>query len=161
MTGLVRRINLVFILLAIEGCASQVPLLIRQPPLENPSLQSVREDISRYQGTYVRWGGTIAGVQNQKGDAVIEIIGRELGDEGRPREAGTTLGRFLVLVDDFLDPAIYRPGRDITVYGAVEKIMKNYKSEPLIRVKVYHLWNPREYPPAYYPYPYWKPRGYY
>lgn len=161
MTGLVRRINLVFILLVIEGCVSQVPPLIRQPPLENPSFQSVREDISRYQGTYVRWGGTIVGVQNQKGSAVIEIIGRKLGGEGRPREASATLGRFLVLVDDFLDPAIYRLGRDITVYGSVEKIMENDRSEPLLRVKVYHLWSPRAYPPAYYPYPYWKPRSYY
>ncbi|MGR6034451.1 MAG: Slp family lipoprotein, partial [Candidatus Nitrosoglobus sp.] len=60
------KISFIFTFLTLEGCASQVPLLIRGQPPENPSISAVQEDISRYQGSHVRWGGTIASIQNKK-----------------------------------------------------------------------------------------------
>ncbi|WP_240761420.1 Slp family lipoprotein [Nitrosococcus wardiae] len=143
---------------------SQIPSLIRQPLLENPSLHAVREDIAYYRGSEVRWGGAIARIQHQKETTVIEIIAQELGAEGRPKETDLSPGRFLVRIDGFLDPTFYRAGRDITVYGTVAEGVTSRSGEPLfplVQVKTYYLWRPRDYPPSYYPYPYWKPRGYY
>ena len=158
------RIGLTVIFLVLGGCARQFPPLIQQPSSGNPSLSAVQEDISYYQDSYVRWGGTIAGIENKKEHTILEIIARPLESGGRPREINIDLGRFLARVENFLDPEIYRPGRDITVYGSIDKPLKRGEDKPLlplIEVKKYHLWKPRNYPPAYYPYPYWKPRGYY
>ncbi|ADJ28412.1 Slp family lipoprotein [Nitrosococcus watsonii] len=158
------KIVLTIIFFVLGGCASQFPPLVQQPLLGSPSLSAVREDIAYYQGSYVRWGGTIAGIQNKKEHTIIEIIARPLESDSRPREIHVELGRFLAWVDGFLDPEIYRPGRDMTVYGSIEKLIKKGEEKPLLpllQVKKYHLWKPRNYPPAYYPYPYWKPRGYY
>lgn len=160
----VRCGGLVLSFLAAGGCvSSQVPLLVRQPLPENPSISAVREDISHYEGSYVRWGGTIARVENKKDHTVLEIVARELGDEGRPKGTDFSPGRFLARVDDFLDPAIYQEGRKITVYGVIEGLVEDHIGKhpykfPVVRARIYHLWKRENvgryyYPPYYFYYP--------
>lgn len=153
------RISLAFIFLALGGCASQVPVMIRQPPPESPSLSAVQEDIAHYQGSIVRWGGTIASIQNKTETTIVEIVARELDEQGRPKETDFSPGRFWAQVDGFLEPVIYQKGREITVYGSVEKLVEGQIGEypywfPLVQVKTYYLWAPRESRYYYYPYPY-------
>src|SRR5699024_6905179 len=96
------KVSFIFTLLILGGCASQIPLLIRQPPPENPHFTAVQKDIARYRGSRVRWGGTIASIQNQKETTVIEIVARELGKDGRPKGTDVSPGRFLARVNHFL-----------------------------------------------------------
>jgi outer membrane lipoprotein len=170
------KISFIFTFLTLEGCASQVPLLIREQPPENPSISAVQEDISRYQGSHVRWGGTIASIQNKKESTIIEIVARKLGDEGRPEDTDRSSGRFWADVNGFLDPTIYRQDREITVYGTVERLAKGHIGEhpylfPVIQVETYYLWEivearPYYYPPyglfsPYGPYGFYHPYGFY
>ncbi len=166
------RVGVALSLLAAGGCASQVPLLVRQPLPENPSINAVQEDISHYQGGYVRWGGTIARIENKEDHTVLEIVARQLGSEGQPQETDVSPGRFLAHIEEFLDPAIYQQGREITVYGVIEKLVKGQIGKhpytfPLVWVKIYHLWQPENlgnyyYPPYYfYPYSFYYPYGFY
>jgi outer membrane lipoprotein len=160
------KISFIFAFLVLEGCASQVPLLIRETPPENPSLNAVQEDISRYKGSHVRWGGTIASVQNKKDTTIIEIVALKLGDEGRPEEADRSPGRFWALIGGFLDPTIYRHGREITVYGTVKRLAKSHIGEhlylfPVIQVETYYLWEIVEARPYYPPYGLFSPYGLY
>lgn len=166
IAAMLRKVSFILIFLVLGGCASQVPFLIRQPPPENPSFTAVQKDISRYQGSHVRWGGTIANVQNKKETTVIEIVARELGKDGRPKQTDVSPGRFWAHVDHFLDPVIYKREREITVYGTVEKLGKGHIGEhpylfPVVQVNTYYLWAPIETEHYYYPPYYYAPYGYY
>ena len=87
-------------------------------------------------------------------------------------------GRFIAVIDGFLDPALYAEDREITVSGVVEdavtrKIGDYDYTFPRVRVNNYLLWPPRpEYDPRTYPppwyydpwypgYPYYYPYRYY
>ncbi len=68
----------------------------------------------------VRWGGTIARVENLANQStLLEIVSRPLGRGGRPVHNDQSEGRFFAYIDQFLDPEIVEPGRDITVVGTL------------------------------------------
>lgn len=153
----VRFVCLVPVLAFISGCASQIPLVIREAPPDNPTVQQVRNYPEQYQGRAVRWGGTIASVENKEDATWIEVVATELDHYGRPKDTDQSPGRFLVRIDGFLDPQIYRLGRSITVYGKVESRTERRIDEypytyPLLRGLSYYLW--REYPDWEYAYTY-------
>ncbi|MDZ7735605.1 MAG: Slp family lipoprotein [Gammaproteobacteria bacterium] len=77
-------VTLVPILLA-TGCASNVPRAIQEAPAGNPTVSEVRDDIDRLPGTRVRWGGTIASVENRRErDLDRGGCARSSADTGRP-----------------------------------------------------------------------------
>ena len=150
-------------MLFLSACASNVPVEIRQDITgSNASVDAVRIDFSRYEGQKVRWGGTIVSLENKASETWVEIVGRELGSYGRPKRLDQSPGRFLVRIEGFLDPAIYKPDRELTVYGTVESRLVRQIDEhpytyPLIKAQTYYLWD--EYDRyddryAYYPYGY-------
>jgi Starvation-inducible outer membrane lipoprotein len=157
------------VMLFLSACASNVPVEIQQDVTGgSASINAVRTDFSRYEGQKIRWGGTIASVENKASDTWIELVGKELGSYGRPRRVDQSLGRFMVRIEGFLDPAIYKPDRELTVYGTVESRMVRQIDEhpytyPLIRAQTYYLWDDYDryynryayYPYGYYPYHYY------
>ena len=57
----------------------------------------------------MRWGGTIASVNNRDDDTTeLQIVSRPLDRRGRPRHVDVSEGRFVAEVDGFLDPEIVR-----------------------------------------------------
>jgi len=107
----------ILLLLLLAACATNVPDAIREPPPDNLAVDDVRRDPETYVGPYVRWGGTIAGVENGKTETTIEIVARDLDSSGRPRLTDHSPGRFLARAAGFLDPAVYSKGREVTVTG--------------------------------------------
>lgn len=141
------------------GCASPIPELIRTPIPGQTDIRTVRHDVARFVGSRVRWGGTIAAVENQPNESLIEVVGRPLQRDGRPRVTDATGGRFLARVAGFLDPAIYAKGRQFTVTGVVDGAVSRPIGEypyryPVVRAQAYYLWEP-EPVLAPYPYPYY------
>ena len=162
--------SLLAALLFLAACASNVPVEIQQDVTNsNASIDAVRSDFSRYEGQKVRWGGTITSVENKVSDTWVEVVGRELGSYGRPKREDQSLGRFLVRIEGFLDPAIYKPDRELTIYGMVEsrvvrQIDEHPYTYPLIKAQTYYLWDEYDryydryaydYPYSYYPYGYY------
>ena len=132
-------------ILALSGCASNIPREIKEAPAGNPTVSEVRDDIDRYTGSRVRWGGSIAAVENRENETWIEVVALELAGYGRPAATDSSYGRFLVRIDQFIDPQIYAKGRELTVAGVVEsrivrKIGEHPYTYPLIRASSYHLW---------------------
>ena len=136
------------------GCATTVPKEIREPPPDNPALAEVRTATQRFIGAHVRWGGTIASVDNRETETRVEVVARELGRDGRPRETDRSPGRFIAAIDGFLDPVVYAEGRDLTVTGVIagevtHKIGDHDYTFPVVRVNSYLLWPPRPEPLPY------------
>lgn len=165
-----RIVFLVFpALILLGGCASNIPLEIRENITDKDiSIKAASVNFEANQGETVRWGGTIAKVENNATDTWLEIVGRKLDSYGRPHETDQTQGRFIARVDGFLDPAIYKIDRGVTVYGKIEsrvvrEIDDHPYTYPLVRVQSHYLWNEYDrrryygYPYPYYPYyhPYW------
>lgn len=131
--------------LLLGGCASDVPEPIRTELPDTPRLTEVREDPSAFVGERIRWGGTIAKVENREKVTRIQLVARRLEGEGRPRAEGRSEGRFLAEVEGFLDPAVYAEGRLLTVVGRLQETetrpIGDYAYQfPVVRVESHHLW---------------------
>ena len=114
-------------------------------------------------GRVVLLGGTIVQTTPRAGETEIEVVQKELKSTGEPRLTDASGGRFLVVVDRFLDPAIYKTDRDLTVAGtvqgaAVRRIGETDYRYPVIAAKELHLWR-QLMPPPVPVYPYGYPRG--
>ncbi|MGE5241866.1 MAG: Slp family lipoprotein [Bacteroidota bacterium] len=146
----------------LGGCASVVPETIRTAAPGNVQIAQVRAQPLQYRDATVRWGGNIVSTRNERDHTVLEIIARNLDNDGRPLEEDNSLGRFLVKAQGFLDPAVYKPEREVTVRGRVEGVVERAIGEfrysyPVIRADEIYLWKPRPppTPPYSYPYPYY------
>lgn len=153
----------------ISGCASNLPVEITTPITGSPLISEVLQATEIYQGKSVRWGGSIASIENKKDETWIEIVSRELNRNGRPKKSvNKTAGRFLAKVDQFLDPEIYIKGRLITIVGELAgsqggKIGDQPYKFPIVHSKTAYLWTEYPDPPRYPHYgrpyydPYWDP----
>jgi outer membrane lipoprotein len=125
-----------------------------------------------FRGKIVLLGGTIVQTMPKPKETEIEIVQKPISSSGEPHLTDKSEGRFLVVVDRFLDPAIYQSGRDLTVAGEVRGSEARRLGEidyryPVITAQELHLWRRPAVPPAYpfYPYPfgypaYWQWRHY-
>ncbi len=150
----------------LTACGTTIPEQIRNAPTDSPSVGEARADPDNFIGARVRWGGTIAQVENRESQTLIEVVARSLQDNARPSESDRSQGRFLARFDGFLDPAIYSKGRELTVVGTVEgrqtRTIDEYDYEyPVVNVESHYLWDPRpEYsrdPYRHSPYYYYDP----
>ncbi len=85
------------------------------------------KEIFRYPDRYINYtvilGGIIAGSFSTNEGTYLEVIQKPLDDYGRPQDTDFSLGRFLILHRDFIDPYIYSKGRMVTVAGEIAGIM--------------------------------------
>jgi len=157
----------------LSACQSSVPLEIREPAFPPLSAVEVHANPKPFAGKPIRWGGTIVAIENKSNDTWIEILNQELDEEGRPQRTDLSFGRFLASAGSFLDPAVYRAERQVTVYGVLEPPVNRTIGErpytyPMVRAQKLYLWpdyrehwrnRPYDYDPFYYPYypyyPYW------
>ncbi|MCK7460469.1 Slp family lipoprotein [Idiomarina aminovorans] len=133
--------------LVLAGCSS-VP---EQIASENEDAL-VGYKVAKHQGEKVvgdsaRWGGVIADVRNAKDHTVLEIVSFPLKRWGRPEVSDNSQGRFLAVVNDFVDPDVYKAGRSISFVGSIGqpqqgKIDEYIYTYPVIEATGYYLWQP-------------------
>lgn len=148
-------------LLLLAGCATSTPEAIREPPPEDLSLAEVRGNVDAHIGKRVRWGGTIAGVENRPEETWLEIVAQPLDRSGRPRAVNGSLGRFIAKVKGFLDPAVHAKGREVTVAGTVAGTLTRPIGEypytyVVVDADTVKLWEP-QVERAYYRDPFYDP----
>ena len=158
------RLIIYLALLALNGCASQIPVSIKTPPSPDTEFQKVKQSVDNFQNQHVRWGGKIISVENKEDSTWIEILASPLNSYGKPSYRNSYEGRFMARVNGFLDPEHYSKDRRLTIYGTIEtefvKRIDEYPySYPLVNVKEYYLWPEYQYRTARYRYPYY--HGYY
>jgi len=154
--------------LVLLGCASVVPGDFQAGADRGLTLAEIwaRPEASR--GRTVILGGEILQVTPKPSETEVEVLERPLGRQDRPEQTDASQGRFLVVMDGFLDPAVYRAGREVTVVGEVEGVTARPIGEvmytfPLLRGRYLHLWPLRRHvvtDPGW-PHAFWSDHGWF
>ncbi|HUM16793.1 MAG TPA: Slp family lipoprotein [Candidatus Nitrosotalea sp.] len=147
--------------LLLTGCATAFPPEVMQTVNTAITVDALRADPTAYTGQRVIVGGEVLSTQPRPGETEIELLARRLQDDGYPELGDQSPGRLLLRSPDFLDPAVYSPGRRVTVIGTVHGVEERKVGEipyryPVILVERIRLW-PKDVvvAPGYYPGPYW------
>lgn len=135
--------------LLLAGCAPVISKGALKEVDQGLSFGQLLENPEAYRGKTVLLGGNIIETQNLSDRTLIVVLQRPLGFRKKPSGEDVSRGRFILYVPGFLDPAIYRHGRKITLVGSV--IGKEVRplgeieySYPVIEKKELHLWPPEE-----------------
>lgn len=106
--------------LLLSAC-STVPDELKVPEQTNlVNYQQALEQPQAVVGQTARWGGAIADVRNSDSGTIIEVVNFDLIHYGRPQTSDESDGRFLAVIDKFVDPLVYKKGRFITFVGQIE-----------------------------------------
>lgn len=158
-----------------SGCAvsrtGEPPEGINTPPAGDLQLVEALADIKSHFGTEVRWGGTVRDVTLTQGTRSLEVIERNLDEEGKPRSAGLSDGRFVARVEQDAASTI-RVGDLVTVVGTLQDVIagaigKRSVEFPVVTSETVFAWpndwaqgSPNHVHPGlgwnpWYPYPYY------
>jgi outer membrane lipoprotein len=148
------------LIISMSACSTHIPPEIKQPIEGAPGIGQVRDQPDAHLSRKVRWGGVILDTENQQDTSSLTIVAFPLRDNGEPRVSDQSTGRFIALVDEFLEPTVFTSEREITVTGTVLKTQTRDVGEfayeyPVIQVQNYYIWPVKEDPTyVHYP-PYW------
>ena len=151
---------LAYLIFSFTACAPVISRQLREQAAKELTLSVVLKNPDAYKGKTVLWSGVIISSVNLKEGTVIEVLQKPADMEGKPKDVDESEGRFLALKPGYLDVAIYRQGREVTVAGGVQgkKMQRLGEIEytyPLISGKEIHLWPVEKEQRVYYPYPYY------
>lgn len=144
----------------VSACSSHLPPEIKQPIEGAPEIAQVRENIDAYLSQKVRWGGVILSTENKDNTSRLTILAYPLSNYGEPRVSDQSSGRFIAIVDEFLEPLIYTRDRKVTITGniirsEIVKVGDFPYQYPVVQAQQHYLWSAEpEFDPYYYP-PYW------
>jgi len=159
--------------LLLAGLAACAPVSqeIRREAEASAPFSEIRKNPEKFKGAVVLWGGVIIETVNRQDSTSVRVMQTALDFQGRPTDLDRSEGRFIVVVDRFLDPDIFKKGRELTVGGEIAGSETHPIGEiryvyPVVRASELKLWEQRiPYPPYYYdpwywgpPYP-WRPWG--
>ncbi|HTZ39219.1 MAG TPA: Slp family lipoprotein [Syntrophales bacterium] len=153
----------VFIMLATLAACAPLSQDIRRQAEKSAPFAEIQKNPDSFVGTIVIWGGVIIETTNLKESTAIKVLQTALDIQERPMETDRSEGRFIVVVDRFLDPDIFKKGRQVTVGGEIagkeiQPIGEIQYGYPVVRARELKLWEqPVPYPPYYYDPWYWGP----
>lgn len=128
------------------GCGPVISKEVLKGVDRGIAFREVAGDPEAYIGRSVVFGGTILKTENTEGGAtVIEVLQEGLNSQLKPVDTDSSEGRFLAEFEGFKDPAIYAPGKGITVAGKVidadkRPLGKGTYTYPVIRPAEAYLW---------------------
>ena len=129
----------------LSGCASVISQRALHEVDQTLIFEQLLENPEAHKGKIVLLGGTIIETQNFSDRTLIVVLKCPLGFRKKPRVEDVSRGRFIIYTLGFLDPAIYRHGRKITVVGSVmgrevRPLGKIEYSYPVIEKSELYLW---------------------
>ncbi|MDH5612485.1 MAG: Slp family lipoprotein [Gammaproteobacteria bacterium] len=148
----------------ISACSSHVPPEIRQNLEDSPSIAQVHQAADSYLSKKVRWGGVILNIENKQNASWLTILAYPLNDIGKPQDSGLSTGRFITIIDEFLEPTVYSRDRKITLIGNLLRTETIKVGEfpykyPVVQAEQHYLWSsdPELTAPDYPPYWWYDP----
>ena len=156
-----RMIPILLVVVFGGSCAHLISDDLRDQVDFNLPLDELFKTPEKYQNKRVMIGGVIVKTSNFSGKTEIELLEKELDYLGYPNRGDSSLGRFIFVKPEFLDPQIYVKGRYMVGVGKVESVrdgkidQKPYRY-PLVFAEEIHLlsnyYSPLNYGPYYGPY---------
>lgn len=160
-----RWVRLALLAILVGGCATAFPDSVMRTVDTGITADQLATHPDALKGARVIVGGDILSIQPRPGVTEIELLTRRLRGDDSPEHTDRSPGRALFHTPEFLDPAVYAPGRRITVVGEVTGVEERKIGEvpyryPVITAERIRLW-PRDVlvAPGYYPYPWGYPYG--
>lgn len=134
------------LLLGLSGCAGVFPKEIMRECDVDISFPQLILHSERYKGRKVLLGGVILATSHLRGETIMEVLQTPLNWRKAPKDVDQSEGRFFIVLTGFLDSAIYRRGRRITVVGEVLGTRVQVLDEidypyPLISMDKLFLWD--------------------
>jgi len=160
------RLTALALLLSAGSCAHPISRQLREESKrENLTFARVFENPAAYTGRTVLWGGQIIETTNFNDGAEMIVLETPLSFMGEPGAAQSSRGRIIAKSAVFLDPAIYKADREVTlageVIGAQERTLdKTTYTYPVVRIEELYLWERyyyQPYPDTYRYDPFWGP----
>ena len=132
-------------LLMLSGCS---PIFTREGMRDVDAqidIHQLRANPQAHAGRTVLMGGAIIAVENHADHTEVIILHHGLGFNNRPNPRRPSGERFLARKSGFLDPAIFHPGRWISVLGVVSggeqrPLQQTVYLYPVVTVSELHLW---------------------
>ncbi len=140
------------VVLSSAACAPTFPQRITDQVDKRITFTDLIKDPDSYKGKWVMFAGVIVASRTEKdGSSYIEILQKPADSKGRPHRTDETGGRFIAVSKQFIDPAVYGRGREITIVGEVVGSSVRPLGEiayryPLLAVEALHLWEPSSGP---------------
>jgi outer membrane lipoprotein len=133
------------LVLTFSGCATTEKKAGEPAPYEKIPFSEILASPEEYKGRTVRLGGVIITTENREKETVLEILEKPLSQTGRPKSGDDSGGRFKVVFAEFLDKAIYRADRSVTIIGEITgmetaPIGEAEYNYPLLSGKEIRLW---------------------
>lgn len=143
-----RRLQGTLILIAIvllSGCASGPRYPTEGVELALTPQQAVTES-DAMRGKTVLWGGTIIQSTNLENRSRLEILAYPLDSNQYPQTDSPPLGRFLLIVEGYLETIDYAPGRLVTISGPLTGTETGTVGEtsytyPVVKSQNIYLWS--------------------
>jgi len=147
MVNTMRQLKGTLILLGIlllGGCASGPKYPTEGVELAVTPLQAVSE-AAALRGKTVLWGGVIIASSNLRDQSRLEILAYPLDGNQYPQTDSPPLGRFLLLMDGYVETIDYAPGRQVTARGPLTgteggKVGDTDYTYPVVKTQDIHLW---------------------
>lgn len=103
----------------------------------------------RYGNSNVVWGGRIVQVSNFSDHSEVELLAYPLDSSQRPKANDSGNGRFIAVMQGYVEPIDYPPGALMTVSGKLSGSRAGQVGEanyvfPLINVAQSHVWTAAE-----------------
>lgn len=137
-------------LVLLSACAPQViPKELEGQVDRNVSYLQVKQAPSSYKNRLIVLGGEVLSVKRASDSTRIEVLQLPLDGSFEPaRDRTTSLGRFLGVQKEFLDPATLPAGTLVTIVGEVTGVTTlpldgTEYSYPTLAVKHVKVWEPR------------------
>lgn len=139
-----KTLALLLVSALLAGCAHIVSKEMREEAVKDLDEERLFQSPREFTGSFVILGGEIINSVNTEEGAIIEVLHRPLDRRGRPEATDESLGRFLVFKEGYLETAIYRQGRQLTVAGVVKGVRKGRLDEapyyyPFIESRELHI----------------------
>lgn len=134
--------------LLLAACAP-APIYQRAPGTLHAMPSAVAQAPERYDHASVIWGGRIVKVTNLAHRTEIELLAYPLNSAQQPQTDEGAGSRFIAVVQGYLEPLDYPPGRLMTISGHLKgtrtgKVGAASYTFPLVKTSQYHLWTAKE-----------------
>ena len=132
----------------IAACAP-APIYKATPSSVDATPQQVATSPANFRNMQVVWGGSVISVRNLADSSEIEILAYPLDSSQRPRPKQPAIGRFIAIVQGFVEPMDYPPGSLVTLRGTPDGTRSGEVGQagytfPLVHGEAMHRWTPGE-----------------